>query len=318
MASSIRACVGNRSREQVTASQKLQSTSTAMTELRGEPRTFWRDMRSRFLHDRGGMLGVVLIAIFLLISVWGMIGTPSDTNRSRLGQRLQHPSTEHWLGTDGQGRDIKNRILLGAHLALAVGVISVAGGGIIGCTLGLIAGYYRKTTGTIIMRLVDALLAFPTLLLALAIMATLGAGLTNIMIAVGFSTLPRFARLMQAEVLTISEREFVTAARAIGAPPFRSILLKHVLPNSLSSVLVMATLYVSTSILAEATLSFLGLGPAPPTPTWGSMISDGSSVLQLAPWVVLFPGLAIMITVLGFNLVGDGLRDALDTRLRDR
>ena len=302
----------------MTASQKLTRDSSAAIELRGEPRTFWRDMRHRFLHDRAGMIGVVLIALFLIVSVWGMIGTPSDTNRSRLGQRLQHPSREHILGTDGQGRDIKNRILLGAHLALAVGVLSVAGGGIIGCTLGLIAGYYRKNIGTVIMRIVDALLAFPTLLLALAIMATLGAGLTNIMIAVGFSTLPRFARLMQAEVLTISEREFITAARAIGAPPIRSILLKHVLPNSLSSVLVMATLYVSTAILAEATLSFLGLGPAPPTPTWGSMINDGSSVLQLAPWVVLFPGLAIMITVLGFNLVGDGLRDALDTRLRDR
>jgi peptide/nickel transport system permease protein len=302
----------------VTASRKLTTDSQAAIELRGKPRTFWSDMRRSFLRNRAGMVGVALIVLFLLVSAWGMIGTPSDTNRSRLGQRLQHPSTEHWLGTDGQGRDIKNRILLGAHLALAVGVFSVAGGGIIGCALGLIAGYYRKTVGTVIMRLIDALLAFPTLLLALAIMATLGAGLTNIMIAVGFSTLPRFARLMQAEVLGISEREYITAARAIGAPPIRSILLKQVLPNSLSSVLVMATLYVSTAILAEATLSFLGLGPAPPTPTWGSMINDGSSVLQLAPWVVLFPGLAIMITVLGFNLVGDGLRDALDTRLRDR
>lgn len=264
------------------------------------------------------MVGVALVTLFLLVSIWGLIGTPANTNRSRLGQRLQSPSAAHILGTDGQGRDIKNRILRGAPLALAVGVISVAGGGIIGCSLGLVAGYYRKKVGAVIMRLVDALLAFPTLLLALAIMATLGAGLTNIMIAVGFSTLPRFARLMEAEVLTISEREFITAARSIGAPPIRSILLKHVLPNSLSSVLVMATLYVSTAILAEATLSFLGLGPAPPTPTWGSMINDGSSVLQLAPWVVLFPGLAIMITVLGFNLVGDGLRDALDTRLRDR
>lgn len=302
----------------MTASRKLTTDSRAAIDLHGEPRTFWSDMRQSFLRNRAGMIGVVLIVLFLVVSVWGMVGTPDDTNRSRLGQRLEHPSTEHWLGTDGQGRDIKNRILLGAHLALAVGVLSVAGGGIIGCTLGLIAGYYRKKVGTVIMRFIDALLAFPTLLLALAIMATLGAGLTNIMIAVGFSTLPRFARLMQAEVLTISEREFITAARAIGAPPIRSILLKHVLPNSLSSVLVMGTLYVSTAILAEATLSFLGLGPAPPTPTWGSMINDGSSVLQLAPWVVLFPGLAIMITVLGFNLVGDGLRDALDTRLRDR
>ncbi len=264
------------------------------------------------------MAGVVLILLFLFISIWGLFGTPADTNRSRLSQRLQSPSAAHVFGTDNQGRDIKNRILRGAPLALAVGVISVAGGGIIGCSLGLVAGYYRKKVGAVIMRLVDALLAFPTLLLALAIMATLGAGLTNIMIAVGFSTLPRFARLMEAEVLTIGEREFITAARAIGAPPIRSILLKHVLPNSLSSVLVMATLYVSTAILAEATLSFLGLGPPPPTPTWGSMISEGSSVLQLAPWAVLFPGLTIMLTVLGFNLVGDGLRDALDTRLRDR
>ncbi|HEX3723066.1 MAG TPA: ABC transporter permease, partial [Nitrolancea sp.] len=265
----------------MTIRQQVTPDVPTLTGVRGAPRTFWRDMSNSFLHDRAGMVGVIIIAIFLGVSVWGMVGTPSDTNRSRLGERLEHPSRAHILGTDGQGRDIKNRILLGAHLALAVGVISVAGGGIIGCTLGLLAGYYRKTVGTIIMRVVDALLAFPTLLLALAIMATLGAGLTNIMIAVGFSTLPRFARLMQAEVLSISEREYVTAAKAIGAPPIRSILLKHVLPNSLSSVLVMATLYVSTAILAEATLSFLGLGPAPPTPTWGSMINDGSSVLQL-------------------------------------
>jgi len=302
----------------VTASQKITTDAHPLGELRGAPRTFWRDMVRRFLNDRAALVGVALVTIFLLVSVWGLFGTPANTNRSRLGQRLQAPSAAHIFGTDGQGRDIKNRILRGAPLALAVGVFSVAGGGIIGCALGLVAGFYRKKVGAVIMRLVDALLAFPTLLLALAIMATLGAGLTNIMIAVGFSTLPRFARLMEAEVLSISEREYITAARAIGAPPIRSILLKHVLPNSLSSVLVMATLYVSTAILAEATLSFLGLGPAPPTPTWGSMISDGSSVLQLAPWVVLFPGFAIMLTVLGFNLVGDGLRDALDTRLRER
>jgi peptide/nickel transport system permease protein len=221
------------------------------------------------------------------------------------------------MGTDGFGRDIRNRILTGAPLALAVGVVSVAGGGLVGCALGLMAGYYRGKVGTAIMRLIDAMLAFPTLLLALAIMATLGPGLTNVMIAVGFSTLPRFARMMQAEVLAISEREYITAARAIGAPA-RSIILRHIVPNSVSSVLVMATLYVSTAILAEATLSFLGLGPRPPTPTWGSMINDGSSVLQGAPWVVLFPGLAITVTVLGFSLVGDGLRDALDTRLRER
>lgn len=286
--------------------------------LRTPPRTFWRDILGHFARDRRAMVGVALVALFIVVSIWGLFGTPADTNRSNLATRLEHPSAAHLLGTDLQGRDILNRIIEGAPLALAVGVLSVAGGGIIGCSLGLVAGYFKGKTGAVIMRLVDALLAFPTLLLALAIMATLGAGITNIMIAVGFSTLPRFARLMEAEVQGTSQREYITAARAIGAPPFRSILLRHVLPNSVSSVMVMATLYVSTAILAGATLSFLGLGPSPPTPAWGSMITDGSSVLQSAPWTVLFPGLAIMITVLGFNLAGDGLRDALDVRLRDR
>lgn len=281
------------------------------------PRTFWRDMIRSFRRSRSGMVGLILIFLFLLAAAWGQFMTPSSANRSHLSSRLRAPSGAHLMGTDGQGRDILQRVLAGAPLALAVGVFSVAGAALIGCTLGLIAGYYGGLVGAVIMRLIDALLAFPTLLLALAIMATLGAGLTNVMIAVGFSTLPRFARMMQAEVLTIRGHEYVTAARAVGAS-VRSILLRHILPNSLSSVLVMATLYVSTAILAEAALDFLGLGPAPPTPAWGSMITDGSSVLQLAPWVVLFPGLAITLTVMGFSLVGDGLRDALDTRLRQR
>lgn len=290
---------------------------SAPARAQNAPRTFWRDMVRSFRRNPAGMVGLVLVLLFLLAAGWGALASPADTNRSSLSQRLKPPSGAHIMGTDGFGRDIRNRILTGAPLALAVGVVSVVTGGFFGCALGLLAGYYRGKIGTAIMRLIDAMLAFPTLLLALAIMATLGPGLTNIMIAIGFSTLPRFARMMQAEVLAISEREYVTAARAIGAPA-RAIILRHIMPNSISSVLVMATLYVSTAILAEATLSFLGLGPRPPTPTWGSMINDGSSVLQGAPWVIVFPGLAITITVLGFSLVGDGLRDALDTRLRDR
>jgi peptide/nickel transport system permease protein len=283
----------------------------------GAPRTFWRDMARSFRHNLAAMAGLTLVTLFLIVAIWGAVAAPADTNRSRLGQRLNPPSSAHIMGTDGFGRDIRNRVLKGAPLALLVGVVSVAGGGLVGCGLGLVAGYYRGKIGTVIMRVTDAMLAFPTLLLALAIMATLGPGLTNIMIAVGFSTLPRFTRMMEAEVLGISEREYVTAARAVGASG-RSIILQHILPNAISSVLVMATLYVSTAILSEATLSFLGLGPRPPTPTWGSMINDGSSVLQSAPWVVLFPGLAITLAVLGFSLVGDGLRDALDIRLRER
>lgn len=295
------------------------TATIAKVTIRGPraPRTFWRDMVRSFRRNPAAMVGLVLVLLFLLAAAWGTFATPADTNRSSLSQRLKPPSGAHLLGTDGFGRDILNRVLQGAPLALAVGVVSVASGGVVGCGLGLLAGYYRGKIGGVIMRATDAMLAFPTLLLALAIMATLGPGLVNVMIAVGFSTLPRFARMMEAEVLVISEREYVTAARAMGAPA-RVILLRHVLPNALSSVLVMATLYISTAILAEATLSFLGLGPRPPTPTWGSMINDGSSVLQNAPWAVFAPGLAITVTVLGFSLVGDGLRDALDTRLRER
>jgi peptide/nickel transport system permease protein len=299
------------------ASSKVVTIAESMVRGPNAPRTFWRDTARGFRRRTSAMVGLALVALFLLAAAWGSFGTPTTTNRSNLAQRLKPPSGAHLMGTDGFGRDIVNRVLQAAPLALAVGVVSVTIGGVIGCLLGLVAGYYRGKAGTVIMRVVDALLAFPTLLLALAIMATLGPGLVNVMIAVGVSTLPRFARMMQAEVLGISEREYVTAARSVGAANI-SILLRHVLPNALSSVLVMATLYVSTAILAEATLSFLGLGPRPPTPTWGSMINDGSSVLQSAPWVVLFPGLAITLTVLGFSLVGDGLRDALDTRLRER
>ncbi|MBA2449108.1 MAG: ABC transporter permease [Chloroflexi bacterium] len=280
-------------------------------------RTFWRDTASSFRRRMSAMIGLALVLLFLLATLVGLFGTPPTTNRSNLGQRLRPPDAAHVLGTDGFGREILFRVLQGAPLALAVGVVSVAIGSILGSLQGLLAGYFRGRVGALIMGFTDAMLAFPTLLLALAVMATLGAGLLNVMIAVGISTMPRFTRMMQAEVLTISGRDFVTASRASGATTGR-LLFRHILPNALSSVLVMATLYVSTAILAEATLSFLGLGPPPPAPTWGSMINDGSSVLQTAPWVTLFPGLAITLTVLGFSLVGDGLRDALDTRLRDQ
>ncbi|MBV9170254.1 MAG: ABC transporter permease [Chloroflexi bacterium] len=280
------------------------------------PRTFWRDTAGALRRQRGAMLGLALVALVVIAAVVGM-GVPESVNRSSLGQRLVAPGAAHVFGTDGSGRDIFQRVLLGAPLSLSVGVVAVLIGSVLGSVQGLLAGFRGGWIGAIVMRFTDAMLAFPTLLLALAIMATLGAGLSNVMIAVGLSSMPRFTRLMHAEVLSIRSREFVVAARAVGAPTFW-ILFRHILPNALSSVLVLATLSISTAILAEATLSFLGLGPRPPTATWGSMISDATSVLQTAPWVVLFPGLAITLTVLGFSLVGDGLRDALDVRLRER
>ncbi|MBV9543760.1 MAG: ABC transporter permease [Chloroflexi bacterium] len=280
------------------------------------PRTFWRDTARALRRQRGAMVGLALVALVVIAAVVGM-GVPESANRSSLGQRLVAPGAAHVFGTDGSGRDIFQRVLLGAPLSLSVGVVAVLIGSVLGSVQGLLAGFRGGWIGAIVMRFTDAMLAFPTLLLALAIMATLGAGLSNVMIAVGLSSMPRFTRLMHAEVLSIRSREFVVAARAVGAPTFW-ILFRHILPNALSSVLVLATLSISTAILAEATLSFLGLGPRPPTATWGSMISDATSVLQTAPWVVLFPGLAITLTVLGFSLVGDGLRDALDVRLRER
>jgi peptide/nickel transport system permease protein len=283
----------------------------------GAPRTFWRDAAAGFRRRISALVGLALVILFLIGALVGLFGTPATTNRNNLSQRLRPPTVEHVFGTDGFGRDMLFRVLQGAPLALAVGVVSVAIGSILGSVQGLVAGYFRGKIGAAIMGFTDAMLAFPTLLLALAVVATLGPGLLNVMIAVGISTMPRFTRMMEAEVLTIVSRDFILASRTIGASTSR-ILWRHVLPNALSSVLVMATLYISTAILAEATLSFLGLGPPPPTPTWGSMINDGSSVLQPAPWVVLFPGLAITLTVLGFSLVGDGIRDALDTRLRDK
>jgi peptide/nickel transport system permease protein len=280
-------------------------------------RTFWRDTARALSRQRAALVGLALVLVVLTAACVGLVAVPQTANRSNLAQRLNPPSAAHIMGTDGSGRDIFQRVLLGAPLSLAVGVVAVAIGSVLGSVQGLIAGYRGRFAGAAIMRFTDALLAFPTLLLALAIMATLGAGLINVMIAVGLSTMPRFTRVMQAEVLTLTGREYIVAARAVGAGT-PTILVRHILPNALSSVLVLGTLSISTAILAEATLSFLGLGPRPPTATWGSMISDGTSVLQTAPWVVLFPGLAITVTVLGFSLLGDGLRDALDVRLRDR
>jgi peptide/nickel transport system permease protein len=283
----------------------------------GRQRSLWLDAVQSFLRRRSAVVGLVLVVLFLATSLVGAFTTPYDPYRSSLRERLQPPSAAHLLGTDGFGRDIVSRILRGAPLTLVIGVVAVTIGAVLGCLQGLIAGYFRGWPGAVIMRFTDALLAFPLILLALAIMATLGTGPINVMIAVGISTMPRFARMMQAETLAVSRRDYVLSAHTIGAPT-RRILLHHILPNALSSVVVMATLYVSTAILTEATLSFLGLGPAPPTPTWGSMVNDGSSVMRTAPWVAVFPGLAITLVVLGFSLAGDGLRDAMDAKLRGR
>jgi peptide/nickel transport system permease protein len=240
--------------------------------------------------------------------------SPYDPNRQRLLEALQAPSAEHLLGTDENGRDVLSRILYGTRISLAAGIFSVSIALILGITTGLLSGYFGGKVDNIIMRFMDALLAFPTLVLALAITAALGPGLRNAMIAIGIVGTPIFARLTRGQVLSVREREFVEAARTLGAGHLR-IMLTHILPNVMAPLIVQMSLSVAVAILAEATLSFLGLGVQPPEPSWGSMVSRGKDYLDLAPWLAFAPGGAIFLAVMGFNFVGDAVRDALDPRL---
>jgi peptide/nickel transport system permease protein len=259
------------------------------------------------------MVVVVLVVATAALAPWV---APFDPSQQRLLERLRPPGTAgHLLGTDNFGRDLFSRLVYGARVSLLVGVISVAIAAGLGAAVGLIGGYFGGRLDTLLMRVVDVLMAFPLILLAIAIVAVLGSGLFNLMVAVGVSSVPPFARLVRSEVLAQRGRDYVEAARAVGAGS-RRVMGRHILPNTLSPIVVLSTMRVSTVILTESSLSFLGLGVAPPTPTWGNMVADGTKFLQTAPWLSIIPGVAIMLTVLAFNLFGDGLRDALDPRLK--
>lgn len=241
-----------------------------------------------------------------------MLATHDPTKVDVLA-KLSPPSAEHYFGTDRLGRDIFSRVVYGARISLSIGVIAVIIGLTVGVTLGTIAGYYPRLD-SIIMRLIDVQMAFPSILLAIAVIAALGPGLVNAVIAIGIQTIPTFARLSRASVLSVREQLYIETARAIGAKDSR-ILTRHVLPNIIAPILVYSTLQLAATILSAAILSFLGLGAQPPTPEWGAMVSDARNFLDIAPHIALFPTLAIFLTVLSFNLLGDGLRDALDPRL---
>ena len=234
----------------------------------------------------------------------------------KLADKHLAPSSEHWFGTDEYGRDILSRIIFGARLSLWVGFVSVAGSVIVGLVLGLLAGYYGKWVDMIISRIFDILLAFPSILLAIAIVAALGPSLRNALIAIAIINVPTFGRLIRSRVLSVKEEEYISAAKAIGMRDRRIIFL-HVLPNCLAPIIVQGTLAIASAIIECAALGFLGLGAQPPTPEWGQMLAESRAYILQAPWTVLFPGVAIMLTVLGFNLMGDGLRDALDPRMKN-
>ncbi|OQY10621.1 MAG: peptide ABC transporter permease [Fusobacteriia bacterium 4572_132] len=274
-----------------------------------------KEVVKRLYKNKAAMFGVGILIVLIISAIFAPLLAPYDPINSNILARLEGPSLKHWLGTDDLGRDILSRIIYGSRISLQVGIISVSISLIFGGILGILAGFYGGKIEMIIMRFIDIMLAFPSVLLAIGIMAVLGPKLSNAMIAISIVNMPRFARIVRASVLMVKSEEYVVAAEAIGATDTQ-IIFKHILPNCLAPVIVQSTLSIASAILEAAGLSFLGLGAQPPTPEWGAMLSEGRSALQIAPWVVAFPGIAIMVTVVGFNLLGDGLRDALDPKMK--
>lgn len=268
-----------------------------------------------FRRNRGALIGLALLLVLVALALLAPMIAPYNPIKQSAAEVLEPPSRAHWLGTDQYGRDILSRVLIGARLSLRVGLVSVAIAAVCGSVLGLLAGYYGGLADTVIMRIIDVKLAFPGILLAMAIVAVLGPSLVNLMIAVGIGGIPTYTRVVRASVLSAKELLYVLAARATGCPD-RRIMFLHILPNVLAPVIVLSTLSIAGAILAASGLSFIGLGAQPPTPEWGAMLSTGRQFLRDAWWMTTFPGLAIMLTVMSINLVGDGLRDALDPRLR--
>ena len=268
-----------------------------------------------FRRNPGALLGLALLLVLVALALLAPAIAPYNPIKQSVAEVLEPPSRAHWFGTDQYGRDILSRVLIGARLSLRVGLVSVAIAAACGSVLGLLAGYYGGLADTVIMRIIDVKLAFPGILLAMAIVAVLGPSLVNLMIAVGIGGIPTYTRVVRASVLSAKELLYVLAARATGCPD-RRIMFLHILPNVLAPVIVLSTLSIAGAILAASGLSFIGLGAQPPTPEWGAMLSTGRQFLRDAWWMTTFPGLAIMLTVMSINLVGDGLRDALDPRLR--
>jgi peptide/nickel transport system permease protein len=276
-----------------------------------EARRIMRIMFGRWLVA----FGVFVILAFIVISIFAPWISPYDPNQQDLSRALEQPSQGHLLGTDQFGRDVLSRILYGTRVSLIVGVVAIVIASFLGVTLGLIAGYFGGWINTIIMRAMDAMLSIPPLILALVIATALGGGLKNVLIALGISMMPGYCRLTCGQVLSLREADYIVSSHAIGVNNF-NIILRHILPNAFAPLLVLVTLTMGTMILAEAGLSFLGVGVAPPTPSWGAMVSNGYVYLLTNPVLSLTPGFAIALLVLSFNMVGDGLRDALDPRLR--
>lgn len=278
-------------------------------------RSYWGDTSKRLRRHKGAMLGLSLLLALILMSIAAPLLTPHDPAQTNLTDSLVEPSRSHWFGTDEFGRDILTRIMFGGRVSLSVGLIALSIGATLGTIVGLISGFYGGRVDSFLMWFIDVLLAFPGILLALLVVSILGVELRNVMLAVGVSMIPRFARLVRGTVLSARENVYVEAARVSGAQEYR-LIVRHILPNVISPVIVLGTLSLGTAIIIASGLSFLGLGAKPPSPEWGTMLSDGRQFLRSNWWVATFPGVAILLTVIAVNLLGDGLRDALDPRMQ--
>ena len=273
----------------------------------------WGEVARAVLANKLAVLAVAVLLLLAVVALFGELLAPFGANEVSVADRLRPPDAANWLGTDELGRDVLSRVLIAARVSVQVGVIAVGIALVTGVSMGLVAGFYRGFADTAIMRFTDMLFAFPAILLAIAILAVLGPGIANAMIAIGIVYTPIFARITRASVLSVREEVYVRAARSIGASDWRLLRL-HVLPNVLAPIIVQTSISLAFAILAEAALSFLGLGVQPPDPSWGRMLFDGRAFIQQAWWMAVFPGLAILFTVLALNLLGDALRDALDPR----
>lgn len=289
----------------------MANNKPARTKRRSQFQETWK----RLSKNRLAMAGLIILVLLVLVAIFANLIAPYPYDKQNYSAVLQSPSWAHIMGTDEYGRDIFSRVIYGSRISLYVGFVSLMGGALLGCIVGAIAGFFGGTTDDIIMRICDILHGIPRIVLAIAIASTIGPGITSALIAVAVSSVPNFARIVRAATMTVRDQEFVEASQSLGASNTR-IIVHHIFPNILAPIIVQATLGIGTAILLCASLSFLGLGVQPPTPEWGSMLSNARSFMRDYPYMVISPGLAIMVTVLALNLFGDGLRDALDPKLK--
>lgn len=296
--------------------RRAAALKTLPTITENRVRTPWREFWRRFRRQHVALLAGLFVLLLIVVAFIAPLIAPFDAENYFDYDRLNEgPSLMHWFGVDSLGRDIFSRVLVGTRISLIAGFFSVAIGALIGTVLGLLAGYYEGWWDRITMRICDVLFAFPGILLAIAVVAIMGSGMSNVIVAVAIFSIPAFARLVRGNTLVLKQQTYIESARSIGASD-RTIILRHILPGTISSIMVYFTMRIGTSIITAASLSFLGLGAQPPTPEWGAMLNEARADMVMAPHVAIFPSLAIFLTVLAFNLLGDGLRDALDPKLK--